>query len=438
MNSKSNSVADVPMFSDKKKILLPNKYQQEMAEITTENKEYRAANMRVPMHTGYKAANFIIRKYVNKIKYCFDILKKLSPENCKEDIYLTEKDIAVLKSKPFSGGCSAQKNFHSYLDYDKNTNKISCVLSRYEQRPFFGKSSTKYWANILCNLSDDQAHAITNGNNDDISPMRDLEESKQPLEFYKFDPNDVYGSYKHSELKDKTIDAEDTPVPDEILNSQRKVSNELDVFGVREERAESKENVEEEEWNHGNQELSSFTQPLKEEGLKEEGCAEETYTNMFFHKDDIHHIEVIRLRAYFGYYHDLQTLYNDVMELLKTTISDRCKNVLAKYYISDIIYKVQTLFKDKQRRDEFKKFYKRDFDHKYELNKLLKIEGRWEKKPGAQRKYIHVDEYVPVTDEDDTLERLNTSKTSLCNGDCCDTYERLGSIAVTEDHWVSN
>lgn len=277
-----------------------------------------------------------------------------------------------------------------------------------------GKSSTKYWVNTHSDLEGGQTHSTLNANKDDISPMINLEESKQPLKFFKFNPNDVYGSYKQLEYKDKTIDPEETPIANEMFNSQRKVSNDMDIFGIKEERdeSESKGNTDDDERIYINQGVYSFTHPLREEGLKEEGCTEESYENMFFLRDDIHHIEVIRLRAYFGYYHNLQSVYEDVMELLKTTLSDRCRNVLAKYYISDIIYKVQTLFKDNQRMEEFKRLYKQDFEHKYELNKLLKVEGSWNKKPGPQRKYIHVDEYVPVTNDDDTLERLNTSKTS--------------------------
>lgn len=269
--------------------------------------------------------------------------------------------------------------------------------------------------------------------------MSDAEEAKQPIEFFRFNPNDVYGSYKHSELKDKTVDHDETPVVNEILNSQRKMSSELEIFGIKDSKMEgdSKDDSDDDDRKNISQGLYAFTQPLREEGLKEEGLTEDSYANMFFHKEEIHHLDIIRLRAYFGYYHDLTTLYNDVMKLLKTTLSNKCGNVLSKYYISDIIHKVQTLFTDKQRRIEFRRLYKQDYEYKYDVNKLITVEGKWDKKPGPQRKYIRVEEYVPVV-SDNTLERMNTSKTSQCTGDCCDTYEKLGTIAVTEDHWVSN
>lgn len=83
---------------------LKSKYQKEMAEINIDNEEYAIANMRVPMYTGYKAASFLIRKYINKIKYWFDVLKKLSPENYKDDIYVTDKEMEEYKNKTSLNG----------------------------------------------------------------------------------------------------------------------------------------------------------------------------------------------------------------------------------------------------------------------------------------------------------------------------------------------
>lgn len=158
---------------------------------------------------------------------------------------------------------------------------------------------------------------------------------------------------------------------------------------------------------------------------------------MFFSRDDILNLEVIRLRAYFQYYHKIDDLYKDLMKLLKHTISARCKNVLAKYYVSEILYKIQSLFKDKERIQKFKALYKKDFEYKFELNTLLKVEGRWTKKPGPQRKYINIDDYIPVIEDEEVKQRMKTSKTSLCNGGCCDEYEKLGPIDANEDHWKS-
>lgn len=236
----------------------------------------------------------------------------------------------------------------------------------------------------------------------------DFSESKQPIKFLKLDPNDVYGSYQTSKHKEKTLDPEETPVANEILNSCRKVSNDMDIFGVKEEKddSDSRENYEKEDKTFINLGIYSFTHPLKEEGLREEGCTESSYVNMLFLKQDIRNIEVIRLRAYFQYYHRLENLYEDVMDLLKYTLAERCKNIFAKFYLSDIIHKVQTLFRDKKRMNTFKKLYKEDYDYKFTMNELLKAQGKWHKEPGPQRKYIAVDEYVAVTNDPETLERL--------------------------------
>lgn len=262
-----------------------------------------------------------------------------------------------------------------------------------------------------------QTHPSVNQFKSETIGKIDLGDAKQPLKFFKFDPNDVYGSYQVSELKDKTLDPGDTPVAHELMNPNRKVSNDMDIFGVKEEKddSDSKENLDPNAFiNLG---IYSFTHPLREEGLKEEGCTDESHVNMFFCRQDLKNIEVVRLRAYFGYYHKLQPLYEDIMTLLKYTLSERCKNVLAKYYISNIMYKVHTLFRDRRRADEFHRLYKEDFDYKFTLNELLKAQGKWSKEPGPQRKYISVREYVPVTNDPDTLTRLDTKKTSKCSGD---------------------
>lgn len=84
--------------------------------------------------------------------------------------------------------------------------------------------------------------------------------------------------------------------------------------------------------------------------------------------------------------------------------------------MSEVIYRVQTLFKDKERRREFVKLYEKDFQYKIDRNWFLKVEGKWNKVVGPQRKYIHVDHYVPAIEDSEAFERLNTTKTSICNG----------------------
>ena len=99
--------------------------------------------------------------------------------------------------------------------------------------------------------------------------------------------------------------------------------------------------------------------------------------------------------------------------MLKYTLSSRCKNWGAKYYVTDILHKVHTLFRDKKRKREFLELYEKDYEHKFGINELLKIEGKWNKVPGPQRKFIPVDNYIPVVDEEETMERLKTTKSSI-------------------------
>ena len=66
---------------------------------------------------GYESTNFLISKYINKIKYCFDKLKVLSAENYKKDIHLTPKDFKGLRGKTLSNG-------YTYLDFDSQTKQL--------------------------------------------------------------------------------------------------------------------------------------------------------------------------------------------------------------------------------------------------------------------------------------------------------------------------
>lgn len=91
--------------------------------------------------------------------------------------------------------------------------------------------------------------------------------------------------------------------------------------------------------------------------------------------------------------------------------------MLAKYYVTEIIYKVQSLFKDIERRKKFKELYEKDFRVKYENCEYSKTNfSKWNKKPGPQRKYIPVDDYVPIISDGDIEERMKTTKTSMCQG----------------------
>ena len=149
------------------------------------------------------------------------------------------------------------------------------------------------------------------------------------LKFDKFDPKEVYGSYAKLHMQDdklKNTDHEDTNVAKDMLNMKRKSSLEFDNI-AKVERLSNSEADNNDSVDHQNSADSCYEniyiKPLEQKGLKEEGCNEESHVNLFFGKDDIKHIEVIRLRAYYLYYHKIDSLYQDIMDLLKYTISTR-------------------------------------------------------------------------------------------------------------------
>lgn len=313
---------------------------------------------------------------------------------------------------------NSQSSGYSYLEHNSETDTFNLVVSR-TTRPFIRKYIYKNGLNYTKETERQQSGNSITGfkiNGDVYLNLEEAEEHHEP--FYRFNPKDVFGSMPLSNSA-ANIEPDGTPAAKELLNSNRKISKDIDRSDSDEkDDSDYKDKIDDETKAFLNSGVYTLTHPLKELGLKEEGCLETTYENMFFHKHDIKNIEVIRLRAYFEYYHKLQHLYDDLMILLKYTLAKRCKNLCAKYYVTELIYKVQTLFKDKKRIEEFKKLYKEDFDYKFEMNILLRVQGKWEKKPGPQRKYFAVTDYVPVTKDEDTLKRMITTKTSKCNGDC--------------------
>ena len=410
INSKSNMAVILPQIP-KKSLGGIRKSIKDAEELHSDDEEYKRANLRATPQKGFSAANFLIRKYINKVKYCFDKLRILSVENSNKPIELHDKDLECLKGISQSSG-------YTYLEHDLEEDRFNLVVSR-TPRPFIGKYGSKNGLNYTRETERQQSGNSLSGLNLNGDVYLNLEEAEEhPEPFFKFNPKDVLGS---NQLNKSTpsLEPDGTPAAKELLNPNRKISKDIDKSDSDEkDDSDYKDNLDEETKAFLNSGVYTLTHPLKEQGLKEEGCSESTYENMFFHKHDIKNIEVIRLRAYFEYYHKLQHLYDDLMTLLKYTLDKRCKNLCAKYYVTELIYKVQTLFRDKKRIEEFKKLYKEDFDYKFEMNILLRVQGKWEKKPGPQRKYFAVNDYVPVTKDEDTLKRMVTSKTSKCNGDC--------------------
>jgi hypothetical protein len=404
-SSGNDSIVEHPIVISKKSSVKRVKQNKMLEENTSDDEDYRKANKRVPLFNGYGASNFLIRKFINKIKYCFDKLQVLHPDNCNNDITLSEKSLELIKM-------NSQSNGYSYIDHDSSTDKITLHLSRTENTPFIGKNSNKW------NLS--EAENKLNINNQEESKLEDdklnLKSVAQNDNYYKFDPNDVYGSFKITHHF-KEDNEEKSPTADEIIKNVRKMSNEImnsdgdvsDVVHIRQDSDIDGKPIDE-------LEIFNLTKPLSSEGLVQEGGPDIDYENRLFKTTDITNIEIIRIRTHFGYYHKLQTLYDDIMFLLKNTLSKRCKNLYAKYYLSEIIYRVQTLFKDKARAKEFEKLYENDFKYKIDRNWFLKVGGKWNKVIGLQRKYIAVDRYVQAIDDSEALERLTTTKTSKCDG----------------------
>ena len=88
INSKSGMTLVLPKIS-KKNSLKPRKLICNEWE-GSDDEEYIKANQRVAFHKGYSAANYLIKKYINKVKYCFDKLGVLSSENYEKEISLSK------------------------------------------------------------------------------------------------------------------------------------------------------------------------------------------------------------------------------------------------------------------------------------------------------------------------------------------------------------
>lgn len=320
---------------------------------------------------------------------------------------MTEADLGCLKSKSRSAG-------HCYLDYDPKDEKLSIIFSHDKDKLLNGQSNG---ATLSYNGNSHETRETLQHDQFENNIFIDISNAREPVSFQRLNPNDVYGSFIFSEEQGRNIDAQDTPAAKERLNNNKQSSEDDDEFVSCDLKSNPNSNNLL-DLGGSTEGVYKFTHPLKEVGLQEEGCVEPSYANMFFMKKDIKNIEVIRLRAYFEYYHELGNLYEDMMSMLKYTLAHRCKNACAKYYISEIIHCVQSLFKDTNRIETFRRLYKEDFDYKFEQNNFLKISGTWNKTIGPPREFKQIDRYYPVIDREETLKKLKTTKTSQCSGDC--------------------
>ena len=390
---------DTPVLSRRKSSVRRTKFSKEVNELNSDDEEYKAANKKVKDIKGRLSSSFLIRKYINKIKYCFDKLKVLSPKNQSKDINLNEKDIDCVRESQSSG--------YSYLKYDMETDKLNIVLSRISKSPFIRKEiKTKVDNNTENSCFSFKESPAPQKNEDTFN----FKEEISKIKFEKLNPDDVYGSYKAQNNLDNKL----------LAQNKREYSGDISGGASEKDSSAFKGSKDSSigEKDSEPYEIYDFIKVLEPNGLQEEGLAEMDYENLFFEKSKILNIDIIRLRAYYGYYHRLQNFYDDIMQLLKYTLSKKCKNMYAKYYLSELIYYTHNLFKDKGRIEKFNLIYKEDLNYRFSINLSLKVHGKWNKVIGSQREYIPVDEYINVVDDNDAFDRLKTSKTSICKGGC--------------------
>lgn len=241
----------------------------------SEDEDYIKANERVALHKGYSAANFLIRKYVNKVKYCFDKLQVLSAENYTSEIYLNDKDLDYYKGNTLSNG-------YSYLEYDESTDSFSIIVSRLNDNPFWPANKNKQDRRIYKRRESSDKFSKTNG--DIHIPVDQLGTT---IQLSKLNPSDVYGSLVRNEQM-RNFDPEETPAAKEMITHQRiKPDNDDEDVSFNMKSEQSEENKNDEAKNFYNTGVYEFTHPLKEIGLKEEGWSEESYTNSFLLKSEI-------------------------------------------------------------------------------------------------------------------------------------------------------
>lgn len=242
----------------------------------SDDEGYIKANERVALHKGYSAASYLIKKYINKVKYCFDKLGVLSAENYTNEVNLNDRDLDYLKGNTLSNG-------YSYLEFDEITDSFSIIVSRLNDNPFWPSNKNKSERKLFKRRESSEKLSKTNG---DIHIQ--VDQIGSIVQLSKLNPSDVYGSLVRNEEKLRNFDPEETPAAKEMINHQRVCSNNDDEDGSFNLKSEqSEENKEIDAKLFYNTGVYEFTHPLKEIGLKEEGWSEDWYTNLFLLKSEI-------------------------------------------------------------------------------------------------------------------------------------------------------
>lgn len=85
------------------------------------------------------------------------------------------------------------------------------------------------------------------------------------------------------------------------------------------------------------------------------------------------------------------------------------------------------------------KVYQEIINQQFEFSKVTfcKVPGNWNKTPFPKRNYEEVTQYLPMVAEKTTLDRMLTSKSSQCEGQCCDSFDKLGPLDLHNDKWVT-
>jgi hypothetical protein len=107
------------------------------------------------------------------------------------------------------------------------------------------------------------------------------------------------------------------------------------------------------------------------------------------------------------------------MQLQQFTITQRCKNDLAKKYVTNVMSRMITVLKNKEFRKHFKYHWNTDYLNRLQNNGCIKAK-EWYKNPGPKREYNPISEYRPAEGSyEDIYKVLETTKKSFCGGDCC-------------------
>lgn len=195
----------------------------------------------------------------------------LRPENSNNDIILSDKNLDSIK-------INSQSNGYSYIDHDNSTNKITLHLSRIEKTPFIGKNSGKWKHSEFENIHNNSNHKEEKLDETKIN----IETVAQNSQYFKFDPNDVYGSFKTTSHF-KADNEEKSPTAEEIIKNARKMSNDIinsdwdksDVVHIRQDSEFDGKAIDE-------LEIFNLTKPLSSEGLVQEGGPNIDYENLLF------------------------------------------------------------------------------------------------------------------------------------------------------------